>query len=267
MSNEILALYVLFGLLVILFLIYRSKQKKENKSLMFQLESLQYDVKKNKTDAANKICSIIGKMDSGTVIDANRDKIKTIFYEELGKTSIQSREDAAKYEKEKSKSNSTSTSDSQEKSPFDSRIIIKTNNIRHDIGENSIYFGHWRVKNHTDPEQVKRISSGLKISKDNIMHFDPMNQTMKIAGSTGECYEVTLDSCTCPDFKRRRKPCKHIYRLAYECGYLDTLPKFKKENSSFNYEAEIKKYRQMYESGNIDMDTYVKLCNALKNTK
>lgn len=31
-------------------------------------------------------------------------------------------------------------------------------------------------------------------------------------------YDVSLDKCTCVDFGLRRKPCKHIYRLAIELG-------------------------------------------------
>lgn len=33
-------------------------------------------------------------------------------------------------------------------------------------------------------------------------------------------YETTLSSCTCPDFKRRGGPCKHIYRLFYELTHI-----------------------------------------------
>ncbi len=32
-------------------------------------------------------------------------------------------------------------------------------------------------------------------------------------------YHTTLTSCTCPDFKERNVPCKHMYRLANELGY------------------------------------------------
>lgn len=34
-------------------------------------------------------------------------------------------------------------------------------------------------------------------------------------------YFVSLDKCTCVDFQKRRKPCKHIYRLAFELGIFD----------------------------------------------
>ncbi len=39
-------------------------------------------------------------------------------------------------------------------------------------------------------------------------------------GSEGERYEVSLTRCQCRDHVRRRKPCKHMYRLALELGIL-----------------------------------------------
>lgn len=36
----------------------------------------------------------------------------------------------------------------------------------------------------------------------------------KIIGTSGNVYLVTLKNCTCQDFKRRQKPCKHMYFLA-----------------------------------------------------
>ena len=38
-------------------------------------------------------------------------------------------------------------------------------------------------------------------------------------GSGGQ-YVATLSTCTCTDFSRRKLPCKHMYRLAYELGIL-----------------------------------------------
>lgn len=34
-------------------------------------------------------------------------------------------------------------------------------------------------------------------------------------------YVVTLEECTCPDFEKRGKPCKHMYRLAHELGVFE----------------------------------------------
>ena len=33
-------------------------------------------------------------------------------------------------------------------------------------------------------------------------------------------YRTTLHTCTCPDFQRRKLPCKHIYRLFFEMSHL-----------------------------------------------
>ena len=63
---------------------------------------------------------------------------------------------------------------------------------------------------HEELDQLKRIKSALKLKMDSI-DFD--NQTGKIKD-----YEVSLDRCTCIDFGRRHKPCKHIYCLALELG-------------------------------------------------
>ena len=40
-----------------------------------------------------------------------------------------------------------------------------------------------------------------------------------IQGQNGT-YHVTLESCTCPDFRSRHIPCKHMYRLALQLGLL-----------------------------------------------
>ena len=47
----------------------------------------------------------------------------------------------------------------------------------------------------------------------------PLTIGTQIKGKSG-IYTVTLDNCTCEDFKRRQKPCKHMLRLALEVGVL-----------------------------------------------
>lgn len=63
---------------------------------------------------------------------------------------------------------------------------------------------------HKGEDQLKRIKSALKLKMDSV---DFETQTGHIKD-----YDVSLDRCTCMDFGRRRKPCKHIYRLAIELG-------------------------------------------------
>ena len=38
------------------------------------------------------------------------------------------------------------------------------------------------------------------------------------AGATDGKYRTTLRRCSCPDFKKRKVPCKHMYYLAAKCG-------------------------------------------------
>lgn len=60
------------------------------------------------------------------------------------------------------------------------------------------------------PEQKTRIASSVKCK---IFDLDTENQTGKIKGSGKDPYLVTLKSCTCQDFRKRKLPCKHIYKL------------------------------------------------------
>lgn len=54
------------------------------------------------------------------------------------------------------------------------------------------------------------------------IHFaDSINVFTRMYGSKGEVYEVSLDSCTCPDFTRRKVgACKHMLKLALELSLL-----------------------------------------------
>lgn len=63
---------------------------------------------------------------------------------------------------------------------------------------------------HAEPEQLKRVKSAFNLKMDSV---DFGAHTGKI-----KTYDVSLGKCTCMDFGRRRKPCKHIYRLAIELG-------------------------------------------------
>lgn len=79
-------------------------------------------------------------------------------------------------------------------------------------------FGNWDASIHENPEQLKRISSAQKadVTPDFV---DRDNFTASFKGSGKQPYVTTLDSCTCIDFVRRKLPCKHIYRLAFELGF------------------------------------------------
>ncbi len=47
----------------------------------------------------------------------------------------------------------------------------------------------------------------------------PKSKCATFVGYQGN-YQTTLLRCSCPDFKKRRVPCKHMYYLAYELNVL-----------------------------------------------
>lgn len=67
---------------------------------------------------------------------------------------------------------------------------------------------------HEEPDQQKRISSAKK-SACTPTYIDMISQSGNFKGSSGN-HTTSLEKCSCVDFLRRRKPCKHMYRLAME---------------------------------------------------
>lgn len=68
---------------------------------------------------------------------------------------------------------------------------------------------------HEESGQINRQKSALKL---NVQSVDNASQTGRIND-----YTVSLEDCSCRDFSLHHKPCKHMYRLAYELG-LFSLP-------------------------------------------
>lgn len=68
---------------------------------------------------------------------------------------------------------------------------------------------------HSEPEQQARMDRAF-YQKDKIIiqAYDTRYKIAKIRGSSFKKYMTTMQQCTCEDFVRRRKPCKHMYRLA-----------------------------------------------------
>lgn len=83
---------------------------------------------------------------------------------------------------------------------------------------------------HEEEGQIKRMIGALDVITP--LNLDTEKGTANFVGSKGEVYDTTLFSCTCKGYMigARRKhalPCKHIYRLAFECG---VMPKPTKED-------------------------------------
>ena len=125
-------------------------------------------------------------------------------------------------------------------------------------------FGNWEPELNDDFQQVKRILSAQsrKMERE-VVDFDEENQTIVMQGSSDESYTATLNECTCMDFSIRRRPCKHMYYLAFQLGLISDLPIYNKKKSKFKAKAEIEKYKELYLSGQISAEVYVKLGDAL----
>ncbi len=86
-------------------------------------------------------------------------------------------------------------------------------------------FSVWSDEINNTARENKSFEKALKMDMENIMMLDKEKQTAVFyAGEDTEDYNTTLSHCDCQDFRYNKKgqaPCKHIYRLALECGLID----------------------------------------------
>ena len=74
----------------------------------------------------------------------------------------------------------------------------------------------WALENsvsHTLPDQIKRQKSATKTA------LLSLNAPLQI-GQIND-YQVSLYACSCTDFRQKKQPCKHMYRLAHELKIFD----------------------------------------------
>ena len=85
------------------------------------------------------------------------------------------------------------------------------------------FFQKWELRWQCKPQQQERLA---RAKSENIIlrmeRFNSDNGTALCFSSKYETnrqiYEVTYNSCTCPDFTKRKDPCKHIYALVLNLG-------------------------------------------------
>lgn len=82
----------------------------------------------------------------------------------------------------------------------------------------SATFGEWDEKVHHAAAQSDRFERARHEAID-MLDYNSATGVASISGSSGEKYTATLDYCSCPDFEKRSKPCKHIYFLAIQLGF------------------------------------------------
>lgn len=127
-------------------------------------------------------------------------------------------------------------------------------------------FGSWDSSIHESVDQIKRIAYMQRIKPENIS-LNPEIKTAIVEGSSGT-YNVSLDECTCFDFESKQLPCKHMYRLAFELGYLTDLPKVdKKAAKEFknSIPEEIERYKKLYLNGAMTIEKFNKILSALNS--
>lgn len=124
-------------------------------------------------------------------------------------------------------------------------------------------------RNYYDFNEVKRITSAKKIKDSAVLSEDrtPGHESAVIQGSSDTPYEVTLDGCTCVDFAMNNKPCKHMYKLMLDCALLDVHEPKPVQDRTFDFAAEIDHFEKLYLAGEIDHDTFIKVCSALPELK
>ena len=79
-------------------------------------------------------------------------------------------------------------------------------------------FGPW-TEHPADTDEEKRLASAQQ-SKTSPLSVDKEHETGVFYGSGKLPYQTSLAACTCNDFVKRKKPCKHVYRLAMELGII-----------------------------------------------
>ena len=123
----------------------------------------------------------------------------------------------------------------------------------------------WDSELHSEVEQVKRILAVPDVISGVISRN---KEKAIIQGSDPKPYTVTYTECECSDFKKRKKPCKHMYALAFLNDLIDVPDMTRSKNTAKNtFKEDIAKYIEMYEKGELLPDSYVKIVSALQKAK
>lgn len=73
----------------------------------------------------------------------------------------------------------------------------------------------WDTSIHEAPGQYDRMGRAALDKKIQVLFYDPRYKIAKIKGVSG-VYLTSHQRCSCPDYRERRIPCKHMYLLAME---------------------------------------------------
>ena len=81
----------------------------------------------------------------------------------------------------------------------------------------------WGYVTHLPPEQRSRMEKGIYSKRMKLLNYDPEMHTACVLGEHGETYDIDVSGCSCPDFRKRGLPCKHMYFAVIEIELTQTI--------------------------------------------
>lgn len=76
-------------------------------------------------------------------------------------------------------------------------------------------WSEWDASIHRANGQYERLGRAVDSSSPIVIEeYDPLTQKASVIGASGNRYTTSYRRCSCPDFRSRRLPCKHMYALA-----------------------------------------------------
>lgn len=90
--------------------------------------------------------------------------------------------------------------------------------IIHQMSEDFLSMKGWDIWNssiHETYGQFERMERATTDKSISILSYDPKHQLAKVQGKTA-VYLTSCKRCSCPDYRKRYLPCKHMYALAME---------------------------------------------------
>ena len=85
----------------------------------------------------------------------------------------------------------------------------------------SLGWSEWDESVHRADGQYMRMEWANADKMVEITEFNTESKTAEVRVSNGDTYFVNGSNCSCPDFRHRKLPCKHMYFVAMEHGVID----------------------------------------------
>lgn len=92
-------------------------------------------------------------------------------------------------------------------------------------------WAEWDGSIHEAAGQYERVGRAAKGDIE-VLAYDSQFKIAKVSGSAGKVYLASFRHCSCPDFRERHLPCKHMYALRMELDD-DTAPVANKDIEIF----------------------------------